>query len=162
MLLTKVFAEAVAFLRLFDLSALAVTNKLCSSLTVKASTKIQWEEFPDRVFLVLDRCIVFGELELTGVNLGQDCSYLFSNETGMVDFVAAAFRNCIFEDSEISFGSRPLLDAFDRVADSVIVKGALSLPTSVSPDDSLKIVRSFRKVKVSFFILPCHARLEMK
>lgn len=40
MLPTETFAEAVAFLPLFDLGALAVADAMCSSLAVRASTKI--------------------------------------------------------------------------------------------------------------------------
>lgn len=46
MLPTDAFAEAVAFLPIFDLSALVVTNAMCSSMAVHASARIRWEEFP--------------------------------------------------------------------------------------------------------------------
>lgn len=49
---TETFDEVVAFLDLFDLSALAATNELCSSLAIKASARIRWEEFRDfRLFI---------------------------------------------------------------------------------------------------------------
>lgn len=154
MLPTKTFADAVAFLRLFDLSPLLVTNSLCSSLAVEASTSLRCEAFPGLAFYVLDRGIAVGTLEggsafATG---SMDVIFvLFSTDAEIIDFLATALPNCIFEDLEIACDNEHLLDALGQVAESVIVRGAFSLPASVGPDDSIGIVRKLRKVKVSFF-----------
>lgn len=57
MLPTETFAEVVGFLRLADLSALAVTNALCSMLTLEASLGIRWEEFIGLRFYVRKQTI---------------------------------------------------------------------------------------------------------
>lgn len=76
---------------------------------------------------------------------------IFPTENDMIEFVAAAFPNCIFDDMAISGSpSKSLLDAIGRVAHSVVVSGPIRLSESLSPDDSLSLVRKFRKVKVSF------------
>lgn len=148
MLPTEAFADVVAFLRLFDLSALVVTNALCSTLVVKASTRIRWEEF-----LGIRVCI---ENRWIRISRCSDRKHLvslnFSTETANAEFVAAAFPNCILEDVIImSTSCEPLFDAIYRVADSFMIKGTLQLPALTSPEDSLDLVRKLRDVKVTHF-----------
>lgn len=71
MLPPETFAEIVAFLRLFDLDALAVTNASCSTLAVKASTALRWEEFPDLRFYISSQL-----LEITRLNLKDDDGFI--------------------------------------------------------------------------------------
>lgn len=148
MLPTEVFAEALAFLRPFDLRALAVTNALCSSLAIKASTRVRWEEFPGiRLFIEARR------LEIWRGYMHSIATLAFKSENRMIAFVAAAFPNCIFDDIIIvGFPSERLLDAIGQVADSVIIRETFSHYSSVNTGDSLGLLQQFRKVKVSFFL----------
>ncbi|KAH7698425.1 hypothetical protein AAVH_34482, partial [Aphelenchoides avenae] len=136
MLPAEAFAEAVAFIRLFDLSALVVTNALYSSFAIRASTAIRFEEFPGlRFLLIWNRIEVSRTFDASmngdGPLLREHVASLtFASENDLAEFVAAAFPYCIFEDVGI-LPSRNLLDAIGRVADSVIVNGALGLPASV-------------------------------
>lgn len=154
MLPTEAFAEAVAFLRLFDLSALAVANALCSTLAVKASTCVRWEEFPGLSFAFMNGWLQVMRRNDTD-NWQLVANVFFPSETAMAEFIAAAFPNCIFEDVTIfRFVSKRILDVIGRVAGSVVVKRLLRIPCGMNRDDSLNLVRKFRKVKVSFFIAP--------
>ncbi|KAH7717602.1 hypothetical protein AAVH_14961 [Aphelenchoides avenae] len=154
MLPTEAFAEAVAFLRLFDLSALAVTNALSSSLAVRASNAIRYEEFPGLRFLFVWDRIEISRMYDASVNgdgpfdWQHVASLTFASANDQVEFFAAAIPNCVFEDVDIPLPSKNLLDAVGRVADSVVVNGALGLPASlVSAPVVLNFVRKFRKVK---------------
>lgn len=142
MLPAEAFADVVTFLLLFDLGALALTNAICSSLAIKASTMIRWEAFPDLQFYIWSDVMQFFRGDLLVANLN------FPNEIAMEEFIADGFLNCIFEDVEISpYLSKDLLDAIGRVVDSVVVKGTLRLPF-VSPS-RLNVVRKFRNIEVS-------------
>lgn len=155
MLPTEAFAEVVGFLRLFDLSALVVTNSMCSSLGIKASTFIRWEEFPGLRFLVRDGAIkVLRSLaDEDGERWWHTVALLiFANENDTTDFIAAAFPNCIFEKVDIL--SMDILDGVGRVADSIIVTEYLGFSTTrICSDDVLSFVRKFRRVKVSFLVM---------
>lgn len=152
MLPTEVFAEAVAFFRIFGLNALAVTSAMCSKLAIKASAGIRWEEFLCLRFYITNRAIHILRQTDKGVRRARmSLTLTFPSEHDTIEFVAAAFPKCIFEGVTISYHLRKrLLDAIGRVADSVVVKGSLQLPDDVSPDDTLRLGREFRKVKVSF------------
>ncbi|KAH7697292.1 hypothetical protein AAVH_35626, partial [Aphelenchoides avenae] len=150
MLPTEAFAETVAFLRLFDLSALAVTNLHCSSVAVKASGSLRCEEFMDLHFYVAHywvqamKCVgidEYGSFDMQNVELLG-----FPNEIGMAEFVADAFPNCVFGNMT-AYLNKAVMDALGRVADSIMIKGALILDVSLSPDRSLSFVRKFRQVK---------------
>lgn len=151
---TESFAEAIAFLRLFDLSALAVTDALCSSLAVKASTKIRWEQFPGLELNLGNHFIeIFrtpGPNEVACLHRLHVVTRLsFSSFNDMSDFVAAAFPNCIFDDVVIlMYAGQHLLDAIARVADCVIVNGVICLPYKTTHCYTHKLVRKFRKVAV--------------
>lgn len=127
MLPTETFAEAIAFLRLFDLGALVVTNALYSSLAVKASTHFRCEEFSGLLFYVWNRSIeVFRLTNDASLSWKFVTAMTFSTVDDTAEFVVAAFPNCIFEHVSISnFLSVHLLDAIGRIADSVIIKGVL-------------------------------------
>lgn len=103
MLPTKVLAEAVAFLCLFDLKTLAVNNAPCSSLAVKASTVIRWEEFPGLHFVIANHSIgIFRCFDSSKYDAKRrSCRVLvanltFPNETATSESIAAAFPSCIF------------------------------------------------------------------
>lgn len=158
MLPTEAFADAVAFLRLFDMKALLITNAICSSHAVKASTVIRWEEFPSFRFEISKRMIYVSracpEEEGSWPCFSVVTRLAFADENEMREFVTAAFPNCIVEDfiiSGFSPAGNDVWDAVRRVADCVVVKRALGLPHCMSPDDSLSLVGRFRKVKVSYF-----------
>lgn len=159
MLPAEAFSEAVAFLRLYDLNALVVTNEVCSSLAVKASNKIRWEELPGLSLHISNKWIGIRRHDAStnhsGIVRWKSVAVLtFPNEKDTDKFIAAALSNCVFEDVILSWNlSKPLLDALGRVADSVVLKGALCPPYSMSHDDSLSLLQRFRKVKVSFAIL---------
>lgn len=159
MLPAEVFAHAVAFLRLFDLSALAVTTATCSTLAVKASNSIRWEEFAGLLFSIVDDAILIakyiGPKCVTGFGPFDVVAFLsFSNVTAMAEFISGALPNCIFEDVDIfSFPGDHLLDAMGRVADSVIVKGAFSHSLlDINRDVSFSLLSKFRKVKVRYLL----------
>lgn len=151
MLPTEAFADAVAFLRLYDLSALVVANSLCSSLAAKASTTIRWEDFSGLYFYIYN--------ERIDVYCGSDCySYgtllvaqlRFASENETIEFITAAFPNCVFEKLAIlrfaGFQIKPLLDAIGQV----IVRGVFIQTRAMTHADTLNLVRKFRRVKVSF------------
>ncbi|KAH7709932.1 hypothetical protein AAVH_22797 [Aphelenchoides avenae] len=144
MLPAQTFADAVAFLRLFDLSPLLVANALCSSLAVEASARIRWEEFPDLAFYVMDRGIAVGKpegcLPFAGGTLDV-VFMLFPTDTEMIDFLAAALPNCIFKDLEIACDNERLLDAIRGAADSVI---ALRLRAEVTEEEVPEIANFYR------------------
>lgn len=127
MLPNEAFAGSVAFLRRFDLNTLAVTNALCSTIAVKASAKIRWETFPSLSILVADEWmqIVRRIEEPTCQFVTNIC---FPSESKTTEFIAAAFPNCIFEDLTLFRTSKYLLDVIGRVADSIVVKGAICPP----------------------------------
>lgn len=71
----------------------------------------------------------------------------------MAEFVATAFPNYVFECLVTSRHlSKLLVAAIDRVADSVMVKGALQLPVKMSPDKPLHLARKCRQITVGFYI----------
>lgn len=156
MLPTEAFSEVIAFLRLFDLKSLAVGNSLCSSLAVKASKMIRWEDLSGLRFHIYNkRFEVYRPTD--AANKDDECGWqivaflTIANEKETTEFIDTAFPNCIFEDVGTTyFVSEQLLDAVGRVADAVVVKGVLSIDVLKRPDDSLSLVRKFRKVKVSF------------
>lgn len=161
MLPTEAFADAVAFLRLFDLRALIVTSGLCSALAVKASARIRWEDFPDiRLYISYDYTIQIFRIsdslkdqqDGTSTRTQVMATLTFANESTLADLVAAAFPNCIFEDISC-FTSERILDTICRVANSVVVKGTLCHSANVRRDYSLDLVRKFRKLKVSFYLV---------
>lgn len=129
MLPTEAFTEVVAFLHLFDLSALAVANALRSSIAVKASTCIRGENFHGLRF-----CVGHGWIETIRVpdeSMAQRVSFplqsvaslTFAGETDMAEFITAAFPNCVFDDVTIfRFESKHLLDALFQVADSIVIR----------------------------------------
>lgn len=128
MLPTETFAEIVAFLRLFDLGAFVVANAMCSSLAIKASAAIRWEEFPDLRFYISDQLIEITRLSQNDEDGSYDPQHVatltFRRVKETIKFIAIAFLNCIFEDVSISgSASKRLLSAFGRVANSVIIKG---------------------------------------
>lgn len=159
MLPTEVFAEVVAFLRLFDMSALVVTNAPCSSLALNAASGIRCEEFPDLDFYVSDHMIYVCRVHQ--VHISNQCmerrlkyvAFLdFQNESTMAEFIAAAFPNCVFMGVGLQRGaSKQTLDAVGRVAGSVIVTEALGHYRDMSADDSISLVRKFRRLKVTLF-----------
>lgn len=61
----------------------------------------------------------------TGANL------TFASENDLSEFVAAAFPNCTFDDLAIPLLSTHILNAFGRVADSMVVKGTVHLTDRV-------------------------------
>lgn len=153
MLPPEAFAEAVAFHRLFDLDALLVANALCSSLALKASAAIRWEEFPGLRLYFANQWIY---IDRTPEQDGEERRWTpvelltFPRDDQMAEFVDAALPNCIFEELTLfDLTSKKVRDAIGRVADSIVIKGALRPPYHMSPDDSLELVRKFRKVKVS-------------
>lgn len=77
----------------------------------------------------------------------------FSSIKDNVEFIAAAFPNCILEDL-IFVGPRSiwaeLVDAIHQVADSIVVKGTLYQPDGMTHEDTLNFVPKFRNVMVSF------------
>lgn len=155
MLPIEAYAEAVAFLRLFDLSTHGLHG---STLAVEASSKIRWEEFPGLCFDIWDTGIHI--YRKVGAPNGGDGSYrlqyvtslTFLSSTATVQFVAAAFTNCIFEDMDISiFLRKDILDAILGVANCFIIKGTLSHSRNLNAEVSLNLVRKLRKIKVSSF-----------
>lgn len=129
---TEAFTEVVAFLRLFDMSALMVTNVLYSSLAFKASTTIRCEKFPDLNFYIRNRAIRVYRVRQVYVDnrmerrLEHVVSLDFQNEPTLAEFIAAAFPNCIFMGVGIERGTgKHIVDAVMRIADSVIVTEAL-------------------------------------
>ncbi|KAH7711830.1 hypothetical protein AAVH_20876 [Aphelenchoides avenae] len=158
MLPTEAFSDAIAFLRLFDLGALLVANSVVSSIALKASTAIRWEQFPGLKLYIAQRWIDIGRIPSPDDRDGQYrwnrvAMLIFRSVDETAEFIAAAFPNSIFDvvvfSSFISMplASKPLVDAMDRVWDSVIVTGALNLPYAMGLDDALILVRKFRKVK---------------
>lgn len=152
MLPVEAFAEAVAFLPLFDLISLVVTNSLCSTLAAKASNAIRWEEFPGLLFYIANEGIhIFARTDVPTYEGSFVATLAFQSENNMVEFIAAAFPNCIFENVYISgFISNRLIDVIRRVADSIVVSRVLYFRSHMSPKCSLYLLRKFRKVKVSF------------
>lgn len=156
MLPTETLAEAVAFLHLFDLDALAVANSLCSTLARKASRAIRWEKFPDLKLFVVKQSIHVRRTSRPEDENGQSrrtpvTVLTFQSADETAEFIAAVFRNCIFDDVLFPTSvSKLLLDAMDRVADCVVISGVFHPPYGMSPDHTVKLVRKLRKVKVSF------------
>lgn len=155
MLPTEAFDEVVAFLRLSELDALLVSNSLCSSLALKASSAIRWQEFPGLQFYVTNRWIDIlrqdDEDGQYGWNRVAKLTFRSQNETA--EFIAAAFPNCVFQDFAIH--SYPNLnklvaDSIDQVANSVIIQGLFGPPYNISHENVVTLARKFRKVKVSF------------
>lgn len=155
MLSTEAFCDCVAFLRLFDLSALAVTNALCSSVALKASAAIRCEEFPGLRFYVVDCNIYILESTPRKDEDGRAAFFLvksmgFSSENDLAEFVTEAFPNCIIDNLDVlPDPAAPVLDAIFRVADSVVGK-TLRLPGNMATSDSLQLIRKMRKVQVGF------------
>lgn len=154
MLPTEAFAKAIASLRLFDLSALAVANSICSSFAVKTSSTIRWEEFTD-----LNLNIRNGGIEICrplpktedGLPRWAVTMLTFGSEIEMIEFVATAFLNCIFEDVVIwTYRNKNLLEDVGQVADAVAIRGTLQLNGSISFSDSINLLKKFRKVKGRF------------
>lgn len=159
MLPTEVFAEAVAFLRLFDLSELSVTNALCSSLAINASARIRWEQFSDLDFYISDTWVAIYRAFGICDRFDFVACLTFSNEPDLAEFISAAFPNCIFNGVGIwRHATKHTLNAIGRVADSFIITEALGHYRDMSPDDSLNLIRKFRKVKVSFKDVECSMR----
>lgn len=78
----------------------------------------------------------------------------FASKDETTEFVYAAFPNCIVDEVVISRKlSTNILDTVGRVADSVVINGALLLDGTISTDESLRLIRKFRKVKVRAFII---------
>lgn len=155
MLPTEAFTDVVAFLRLFNLKSLVVTNAFCSSLAAGASTGIRWEEFSNLRFNISTSMIeifVVSRDDNVLFRSRRVANLTFPNETATAEFADAAFPNCIFEEMELLSSSKQLMDTIGCVADSVIIKGALLLPGSMSVEDSVDAVRKFRKVKASLFM----------
>ncbi|KAH7703064.1 hypothetical protein AAVH_29773 [Aphelenchoides avenae] len=158
MLPTEAFAEAVAFLQLFDLDALLLANALCSSLALKASTASRWEEFPGLVVYIANRWIGIGPSPSLVHEDGQyRCRLVdilaFPSEKELVEFVAAALPNCIFDD--IAFNSnlsKQIRDAISRVANTVVIRGVLCPSYNMIRDDTVELVRTFRKVKALLLV----------
>ncbi|KAH7711831.1 hypothetical protein AAVH_20877 [Aphelenchoides avenae] len=158
MLPTEAFAEAVAFLRLFDLEALLVANAMCSTLALKASTAIRCEEFPGLVMYIANRWVGIGPSPSLVHEDGQyRCRLVdilaFPSEKELVEFVAAALPNCIFDD--IAFDSnlsKQVRDAIGRVANTVVIRGVLCPSYNMIRDDTVELVRTFRKVKAVLLV----------
>lgn len=155
MLPTEAFAEVIAFLGLFILNALALTNAFCTSLAVAASSSIRWERFPGLEISIRSREIRI--IRHYHSPSDHDYSYplletilTFPSEKDTIEFVVAAFPNCIFENLILWHVSKELRDALGHVADVVVVKETLHLPQRMSHDESIGLVRKFRKTKVSF------------
>ncbi|KAH7710478.1 hypothetical protein AAVH_22246 [Aphelenchoides avenae] len=123
MLPTEAFAEALAFLRLFDLGAVVVTNALCSALSLKAANGVPWEELPGARCFIREHLIEIFDTFKKDENgaLLPSCvaSLSHPNDPAITRFVAASsFPNCVFEHLVISrFPSEPFSDAIDRVED---------------------------------------------
>ncbi|KAH7695059.1 hypothetical protein AAVH_37887, partial [Aphelenchoides avenae] len=154
MLTVEAFAEVVAFLRLFDLNALVVTNALCSSLATKASTVLRREEFPGLLFEIWNKAInVYRYFDTRNDRYGSFrlqfvAGLTFRTANDMIEFIDAAFPRCIFEHVTIYWSAdKHVLDAAARVADCVIVKGVLHLTDYTTADEPLNLALKFRKVK---------------
>lgn len=151
MLPAEAFADVVAFLRLFDLSSLAITSAMCSTLAVKASGSIRWEDFSGLQFLIGDNllevtrsqslhvCMNGWAVVWRGYNNDEDAAFdresvatlALKNEIEMAEFVETAFSNCIVGNI-FCFQSK-FMDAFGPVADSVVITGALWPPVLMGP-----------------------------
>ncbi|KAH7701877.1 hypothetical protein AAVH_30985 [Aphelenchoides avenae] len=151
MLPTEAFTEAVAFLSIYDLNSLAVTNALCSALAVASASKMRWEEFRGlriRIgynWIAVERLIPRDDYtEHECLNVAQ---WGFS-EVDMANFIAAAFPNCVFEG--LIFHCRPgehVRRALDKVAHSIVILSVLRRPGSSRHFDVLDYVFPFRMVK---------------
>lgn len=156
MLPTEAFAEAVAFLRPFDMNALAVTSAMCFSIAVKASARIRWEEFPGLAFHIFKKRIEIllarsPRKKESAFRLQSVASLRFASKNETTEFVDAAIANCLFENLAVNnYARKDRMDAIGRVASSVIVKGFLLLDGSINLAESLGVLRRFRKVKVSY------------
>ncbi|KAH7694837.1 hypothetical protein AAVH_38111, partial [Aphelenchoides avenae] len=70
----------------------------------------------------------------------------FSTKDDTAEFVIDAFPDCIFDELNISsFLSERILDAIGRIADSVIINGVLRSFGNMTPNETLNLVRKFRK-----------------
>lgn len=133
MMPTEAFAEVVAFLRLCDLCALAVTTRCVLRLHAKPLTgfdgkisraltlslRTDGSQFLAELYTLMH---VDGSLRWPFV-----ADLTFPSEIDTTEFVSASFANGVFEC--VTFAGSPskqLLKAIGRVADSVIVKGSLS------------------------------------
>ncbi|KAH7707922.1 hypothetical protein AAVH_24840 [Aphelenchoides avenae] len=140
MLTVETFAEVVAFLRLFDLNALVVTNALCSSLAAKTSTVLRREEFPGLLFEIWNKVInVFRCFDTRNDKYGSFrlqfvAGLSFPTANDMIEFIDAAFPRCIFEHVTIYWSAdKHVLDTIARVADCVVVNGILHLTDYTTP-----------------------------
>lgn len=99
--------------------------------------------------------IIVSQTDEGGLRRLQSVTVLaFTSENDLARFVTDALPNCIFEDVVIiSCLNKHLSDAVGRVADAVVLKGALHIRGSMNPEEYVCLLRKFRKVEVSFFIL---------
>lgn len=154
MLPTEIFADSVAFFRLYDLRALVITNARCFSLAVKEANRIRFEEFPNLHFTLERNSILTRRTGTQQDELGihpvqAKVKLTFPSERDTVRFVAEAFPNCDFEDVAISsLLSQAALKSIGRIAHSVDILGALRTPFSMCHEESIKLFQKFRKVKV--------------
>lgn len=131
MLQTEVFADAVAFLRLFDLTALAFAIAMCSSRAARASNRIRWDDFPGLHFIVSNDTIqVYRSINAPKES---DVSWLLqfvadlisSSEDDLIKFVAAALPNCVFEDEPVfGFLSKHVYVSLIQVTEPFVINGA--------------------------------------
>lgn len=158
MLPTESFADAVAFLGIYDLNSLVLTNALCSSLAVAGASRIRWEEFPGlrlrigHQWIAVERIIPrrdYADYER------RDVAWLrFNSEDKFVEFIAAALPNCVFEG--LIFHCRPaehVHRALETIAHSVVVLSVLRRLGFSRSLDVLDYAFPFRLVKVRVILL---------
>lgn len=149
MLPAEVFADAVAFLRLYDLTELPVANRHCSGLAMKHAATIRKETFAGLHFVLHSQAVIV-------CRNSSIVAYLnFPSELATAEFVSAAFPNCVFESVDVQCSrNNHLMNAIVEVADSVVITDNLSFDvgppaTLRSAPEMVEFVARVRSLKVS-------------
>lgn len=136
MLPIEAFADAVAFLHLYDLKALLFANATCATL----AAKFRWEDLSELYFYVWSR---YEEpLEIARMRSETPVTrFGFPNEDALLEFVAAAFPNCVINGLAFEYpANRRVLDAIGDVADSIVITDRLF--SGLTPCNTKKSPRS--------------------
>lgn len=127
---------------------LILTDTRCSDLALAAASRIRVSDFYKYHFTVSDsNQVVIHNLEDFRVGVGVT-ELKFRDEMDLVDFISAAFANCVLET--LLLRNKASCDAMSKMASTILIKRALSLhgDAFVNVHALVKFAVSFRNLKV--------------